>query len=253
MITIAVANQKGGVGKTTIAFNLTHILASRKKRILCVDNDAQAHLTGSFLPQKSDLSASIVQAYENKMVRPQKISKYIHLIGSDARLAQVTDGDIETIYLLRDTLHKLKAERAGYDYVIIDCLPSTSYIQMAALTAADYVLIPVKPAPYALKGMVDFLNQVEKLKKRLNPTLKILGIVINQADGRKPNLERDMEEALREQYGGLVFQTKVNKRVNVAASPAFQQPITAYEPKSPAAKEFRDLAKEVISRSREDI
>lgn len=249
MITIAVANQKGGVGKTTIAFNLSHLLASKKKSVLCIDNDAQAHLTGSFLATQSELSAHIVDIYEDRAVTPQRLSKNLHLIGSDGRLAQITDGDIETIYLLRDALGKFN----GYDYAIIDCLPSTSYIQMAALTAADFVLIPVKPAPYAFKGIVDFLNQIEKVKKRFNPILKILGMIINQVDGRKPNLERDMEEALRERFGALVFKTKINKRVTVAASPAFQQPVTRYDPKSPSAQEFKALAREVVSRCREGV
>ena len=251
MFTIAVANHKGGVGKTTISFNLAHILASRKGvSLLAIDNDSQAHLTSSFLSDKSVLSANVVDAYEEKLITPHEIKKNLHLIGADERLIHVIDGDIDTIYLLKDALSKLKSGNTNkqYDYAIIDCLPASSFVQMAALTAADFVLIPVKPAPYALKGMVDFIKTVEKVKKRLNNGLKILGIVINQVDGRKPNLERDMEEVLRENYGNLVLKSKINKRVNIEASPAFQQPITKYDPKSASAKEFKALSKEIIKR-----
>lgn len=251
MITIAIAKQKGGVGKTTLSYNLAHILASKRgTRVLAVDNDAQAHLSGSFLADQSELTANVLDAYEGKPVTPQRVKKNLHLIGADGRLAHVTDGDINTIYLLKDCLYKYKEGNSlkRFDYAIIDSLPSASFIQMAALTAADYVLIPVKPAPYALKGMVDFLKLVGKVKRRLNQDLKILGIVINLVDGRKPNLERDMEVALRETYGNLVFKSKINKRVNVEASPAFQQPITEYDPKGLSAVEFKAMAKEMIRR-----
>ena len=254
MFTIAVANHKGGVGKTTISFNLAHIFASKKGvSLLAIDNDSQAHLTSSFLSDKSTLSANVADAYEKKPIIPHEIKKNLHLIGADERLTHVIDGDIDTIYLLKDALSQFKNSNPEkqYDYAIIDCLPASSFVQMAALTAADFVLIPVKPAPYALKGMVDFIKTVEKVKRRLNNSLKILGIIINQVDGRRPNLERDMEEALRDNYGNLVLKSKINKRVNIEASPAFQQSITEYDPKSPSAKEFKALSREIIKRIKE--
>ncbi len=123
---------------------------------------------------------------------------------------------------------------------------------MSALATADYVLIPVKPANFDLKGMVGFINTVNKIKNRLNPELKNLGIIINQVDGRKPLFESPMEEALRENYGELVFQTRINKRINIAYSPAFNKPITRYDPKSPSADEFKSLTTEILNRIKEE-
>lgn len=252
MLTIAVANLKGGVGKTTISFNLACELAKKRGvRVLVADNDSQAHLTGAILKNPSVLTANIIEAYQGKKIRPHVVNKSLHLIGSNEKLAQVTDGDIDTLFRLKESLQNLQDEKSKYDYVIIDCLPSSSFVQMAGLAAADCVIIPVKPSSFDLKGMVGFVKNVEKIKNRLNPTLRVLGIVINQCDGRKPCYERDLEDALRETYGDLVFKTKLNKRVDIATSPAFNQSITEYAPESPSAKEFRLFTREVVKRIKE--
>ena len=251
MITIAIANQKGGVGKTTIAYNLAQILSNRPKtKVLAIDNDPQGNLTSSFLEDSTEVKANILDAYDEKPLEPVKISKSLYLLGSNISLAPVAEREFQIIFRLKEGIERLNSinQSSRFDYIVIDTLPSFGHLHLAALTAADYVLIPVKPAPYALKGMVDFLKLVEKVKRRLNQDLKILGIVINQVDGRKPNLERGMEAALRETYGNLVFKSKINKRVNVEASPAFQQPITEYNPKGLSAREFKAMAIEMIRR-----
>ena len=135
-----------------------------------------------------------------------------------------------------------------FDYAIIDCSPSFGHLHLAALNAADYVLIPVKPSPYELAGLKDLFNTIEKAKKYYNSKLKILGIVINQVDVRKPVIEREMEEVLRETYGDLVLKSKINKRVKIEESPAFQEPITVYDPKGPSAKEFKTMTNEILRR-----
>ena len=251
MVTIAVANQKGGVGKTTIAFNLAQILAvQQEKNILAVDNDPQANLTSSFLEKPIESEANVITAYDEEPLMPQKISESIGLLGSDTNLAAVAERDFSVIFRLKESLKTLQTgpESKNFDFVIIDCLPSFGHLHLAALSAADYVLIPVKPAPYALAGMKDLFETIKKAKKYFNANLKILGIVINQFDGRKPLIEREMEQVLREAYGELVFKTKINKRVKFEESPAFQQAITQYCPKEPAAKEFEALTAEILQR-----
>jgi len=135
-----------------------------------------------------------------------------------------------------------------FDYVIIDCPPSFGHLQLAAFIAADFVLIPVKAAPFSLIGMQELFRTIEKVMKYFNPGLKILGIVLNHVDGRRPVIEREMEEALRKSYGRLLLKTRINKRVKVEESPSFQQAITAYDPKGPSAQEFRALTKEILRR-----
>lgn len=250
MITIAVANQKGGVGKTTICYNLAKILSSLGNTTLAVDNDPQANLTSSLLEKHSQLNANIVRVYEEKLIAPQKVSKNLSLIGSDITLSTVAERDFEVIYRLREALHQLQSNNSPvkFDYALIDCLPSVGYLHIAALNAADYVLIPIKPAPYALAGMSDLFSTIKKARKRLNSSLRVVGLVLNQVDGRKPVLERELESVLRENYGKLVFKSKINKRIRFVESPALQKGIIEYKPNGSSAKEFKSFTRELLQR-----
>ena len=253
MIKIVVANQKGGVGKTTIAYNLAHNL-SRKPgiRVLAIDNDPQGNLTASFLEKPDDMGSHILSAYEGKPVCPVKVAENLSLIGSSISLAPVAERDFQIIFKLKEFLETPDQKASGYDFCIIDCLPSFGHLHLAALNAADYVLIPIKAAPYALAGLKDLFETVEKARKYFNPGLRVLGIIINQVDGRKPILEREMEEVLRDTYGKLVFKNRINKRVKIEESPAFQQPISDYDPKGPAVCEFKALTNEILRRIKND-
>jgi chromosome partitioning protein len=251
MITIAIANQKGGVGKTTIAFNLAQILSNRRRsKVLVIDNDPQGNLTSSFLEDPAKLNAHILDAYNERPFKPVQISNNLYFIGSNINLAQVAEQSFRTILKIKQAIKWLNAEQktAKFDYTIIDCSPSFGHLHLAALNAADFVLIPVKPAPYALAGLKDLFNTIKKARRFYNPRLKVLGIVINQVDGRKPVIEREMEEVLRETYGDLVLTAKINKRIKVEESPAFQKSITAYDPTGQSTKEFKAMANEIMRR-----
>lgn len=251
MTIIAITNQKGGVGKTTIAYNLACILSSRRNtKVLAIDNDPQGNLTSSFLENPLPSEGNIVRAYENKTSAPQKLTNNLHLFGADISLAPVAERDFQVIFRLRECLNNLQSKTGAYDYVLIDCLPSFGHLHLAALHAADAVLIPVKPAPYALSGMKDLLGTIEKTRRYFNPELEILGIVINQVDGRGLVMEREMEETLREAHGSLVFKTTIPKRIRIEESPAFQQSITRYNSGGASARVFETFTDEFVRRTR---
>jgi len=168
-------------------------------------------------------------------------------------LSTIAERDFQVIFRLKEGLESLRnipgiPSVESIDYTIIDGLPSFGHLHLAALAAADYVLIPVKPAPYALSGLKDLLTTIEKAKKYFNPGLKILGILINQLDGRNLIMEREMENVLRDTYKDMVLKTRIKKRVSIEESPAFQKPITTYAPHSSPAKDFRSMKGEILKR-----
>lgn len=251
MIVITISNQKGGVGKTTIAFNLAQILAAKRFKVLAMDNDPQANLTSSFLEHPHDLASNVLGAYDSKNLNSMKVNQNLFLIGSNINLSTIAERDFQVVFNLKEALGRLEKTQ-DFDYIIIDSLPSFGHLHLAALTAADYVLIPVKPAPYALTGLKDLLSTIEKTRKYFNPRLKILGIVINQVDGRNLVMEREMEKILRKTYKGLIFKTRIRKRVSIEESPAFQKSIIDYDPKSPSSVDFKSLTREILNRIRKN-
>ena len=246
MSIIAVNNQKGGVGKTTIAFNLLKGLAERGYQVLAIDNDPQGNLTSAFLEDPTELKADILDIYQNTAnVEPEKISDNLYLIGSTIHLAKTSDSDFDIIFRLKEGIEGLNKD---FDFIFIDCLPSFGYLNMAALNASNYVLIPVKPAPFALAGIKDLFDTIDKVKNRLNQDLRVLGIILNLVEGRKTTIGDELEGVLRETYKSLVLKTRIGKSVKLEESPAFGQSIMEYDPKGKQTAQFNKLLDEFLDR-----
>jgi chromosome partitioning protein len=243
---VAVANQKGGVGKTTLAFNLAKGLAARGNRVLAVDNDPQGNLTSAFLENPETLRADVLTYYEGpKPVQPQEVGDRVELLGANIHLSRVAEGTFETIYRLKEGLEQIDLH---YDFVIIDCLPSLGYLNLAALYAATNVLVPVKPTPFALGGLRDLFDTLEKTRKRLNPDLRLLGLVLNLIEGTRTTVQEELESVIRETYGDRVFRTTISKGVAFEESPALYKSIFEHAPRGKHAGQFNALLDEFVQR-----
>lgn len=247
MTVISVVNQKGGVGKTTIAFNLAKSLAKDDNKILVLDNDPQGNLTASFLESSKPFTADMLSVYEQAWdkIKPQKVFQNIDLVGANISLAKVAESGFDTVFQLKEWVNKI---RKNYDYIIIDCLPSFGYLNMAALNASDKVIIPTQPTPYAYQGIHDLMESIEKMRARLNPNLSVLGLLLNKVEGRQTQIGKELESVLRKKYDNLVFKTIIPKAVKMEESPSFFQSIIEYDPNSKASVQFKAFYKEFKKR-----
>lgn len=248
---IAIANQKGGVGKTTTAINLAAAFAGRGQRVLLLDLDPQANSSISFLdPLTIDFSAydlmvdglgSVEQSIYKTPV------KGLDIIPSRINLAKIESklvGDFDAPFRLKD---RLDSVRALYELVIIDTPPTLGLITVNALVAATHVLIPIQSSYYALEGTDDLLETIEKVKARPNPNLQVLGVLVTLHD-KRTTLAKEVYEQIRRVFGAKMFETVITKSVRLEESPAYKESIFTFAPHSSGAIEYAKLCEEVISR-----
>ncbi len=244
MKVIAVTNQKGGVGKTTICYSLARSLASQGNKVLVVDNDPQGNLTESLIDRTEiELTANVMDLYSGVVVQPQKVHENLDLIGANIHLAKIAEHDFEVIFKLKEGIEILEKE---YEYIFIDCLPSFGYLNTAATIASDYILIPTEPAQYGMAGVSDLLDSISKIKTRLNQDLVVLGVIFNLVEDTK--LCKAFKSLMRETYKELVFDSEITKSVKWKEAVALNNSLLEYAPKSKNAEQLRAVIKELQER-----
>lgn len=248
---IAIANQKGGVGKTTTAINLSACLADKGKKVLTIDTDPQGNTTSGLGLEKNQIEATIYDLLLGEATIQDVIQHtYMETLDLMPANRNLAGAEIELIsfdkreYRLKEALAKVKK---NYDFVIIDCPPALNIITINALTATDTVLVPIQCEYFALEGLEQLLHAVGLVRKSLNPKIEIEGIVFTMYDART-NLSAEVVEEVKRSMGKNVYKTIVPRNVRLGEAPSHGLPIIWYDPKSKGAESYRMLAEEVIAK-----
>ena len=246
---IAIANQKGGVGKTPTSINLSAALAAQGKKVLIIDTDPQGNATSGFGVEKNELDNTVYELMLGECTIKEcilsEVIPNLDMLPTNVNLAAI---EIETIdvenkeYILKNELDWIKDK---YDFILIDCPPSLSMLTVNAMSAADSVLVPIQCEYYALEGLSQLIHTINLVKSRLNEDLEMEGVVFTMYDSRT-NLSAEVVENVKENLDEKIFDTVIPRNIRLAEAPSFGQPITMYDPKSAGSVSYISLAQEII-------
>ena len=251
---IAIANQKGGVWKTTTAINLSASLASLGKKVLAIDMDPQGNMSSGLGVDKNEVEKTVYDLiignigieeciYEEVIENLDVLPSNIDLSAAEIELIGVDNKE----YILRDEVNKVKEK---YDFIIIDCPPALSMLTINAMTTSDSVLVPIQCEYYALEGLSQLIHTIELVQERLNPELEIEGVVFTMYDART-NLSLQVVENVKDNLNQNIYKTIIPRNVRLAEAPSYGMPINLYDPKSKGTESYLLLAEEVINKGEE--